>query len=303
MHTLKRILPILFLSLLALFLISIGLTYRDLSLSLGRRITYPPQKREEMRQLYAVLQKKFNGQPVTLQGQDSISLTGILIARPRPRRVFILCHGYQSSKERWVEFIEQMPRDTFLLIDFHAHGESGGNRISLGWFESLDVATAVDWLRDQPEFAHVPIIGMGVSMGAAALLFAAADHVALNAIICISPYACLDDTMRRIYKKKTGFPNFPFFYIERTLFRLVTGVHLREITPLEIVDSISIPTFFIHAADDPVTASQDSRQLFAATHAPKELWIIPGNEHGGKLVAAHAAQIAQRITAWLKQNL
>jgi len=83
-----------------------------------------------------------------------------------------------------------------LLFDFRGHGQSDRAAISLGNGEVRDLQAAITVASQQPETLPGSVILHGFSMGAAvALLIPPRPEVA--AIIADSPYARLDDILRR----------------------------------------------------------------------------------------------------------
>src|SRR5277367_2544765 len=86
------------------------------------------------------------------------------------RGAVLLLHGAKSNRLILVERMRFL-RDagyTTLAIDFQAHGESTGDRITMGQLESLDARSALKWLRAR--LPGEPVAALGISMGGSALL-------------------------------------------------------------------------------------------------------------------------------------
>ena len=47
-----------------------------------------------------------------------------------------------------------------------------------------------------------------------------------------------------------------------------------------------VPILIITGEGDKLIPAETEQKLFAAAGEPKELWIIPGADHGGKFVSA-----------------
>jgi pimeloyl-ACP methyl ester carboxylesterase len=74
-------------------------------------------------------------------------------------------------------------------MDFQAHGESPGNKITFGHLESLDVEAALRFLKERFPGERIGVIG--TSMGAAAMVLA--EHrPPVQAIILESMYPTID---------------------------------------------------------------------------------------------------------------
>src|SRR5271170_187030 len=86
------------------------------------------------------------------------------------RGAVLLLHGAKSNRLVLVDrmrFLRDAGYAT-LAIDFQAHGESTGDRITLGRLESLDARSALAWLRAR--LPGEPVAVLGISMGGSATL-------------------------------------------------------------------------------------------------------------------------------------
>jgi alpha-beta hydrolase superfamily lysophospholipase len=76
-----------------------------------------------------------------------------------------------------------------LLLDFRAHGASGGNTCTIGYYEAEDVKLAYNFLKDKGE---KNIALWGISMGAAAIAHAVDEyHLQPSKVILEMPLAQL----------------------------------------------------------------------------------------------------------------
>ncbi len=126
-------------------------------------------------------------------------LRGDFWAQPHPAPTVIVCHGYRISRARLraVAALEYQHGCNVLTFDFRAHGESEGLMTSGGVAEIADLRAAIDLAAAQPETVPGGVLIHGFSMGAAvALMTIPHPHVA--GVIADSPYARLDDILRRL---------------------------------------------------------------------------------------------------------
>ena len=119
---------------------------------------------------------------VTLKTADGISLAG-WYHPPDNGSAIILLHGASGSREAVRPYAAMLARQGYgvLALDQRGHGESGGKTNRLGWQGTADVGAAIAFLQAQPQVKRIG--GLGLSMGAEALLGAAADYPALAAIV------------------------------------------------------------------------------------------------------------------------
>src|SRR5690606_3183417 len=120
-----------------------------------------------------------------------------------------------------------------LSFDFRAHGQSSGQLTTFGDLESLDVLAAVRWLRDNKPQQAEKIFGIGASMGAAALITAAADPSpegrAIDAVVVFGTYARLDTLAAQIADQHFAWPLDALVrHISIPLADLQTGRRLRD---------------------------------------------------------------------------
>jgi alpha-beta hydrolase superfamily lysophospholipase len=104
---------------------------------------------------------------------DGFRLKGWVVTPAQPRATVLLCHGVRQNRE------QTLSRTAFLTaagyrcvaFDHRAHGQSDGRRTSFGYYESGDVIAFLALVRRR--WPRQPLAALGMSMGAAALCFAA----------------------------------------------------------------------------------------------------------------------------------
>src|SRR5947209_4820918 len=130
---------------------------------------------------------------------DGKLLSGDFWAQPHPAPTIVLCHGYRVTRTylRPVAALEYQFGYNVLLFDFRGHGESESVATSGGNAEVRDLEAALAVASRQPETLPGKIIIHGFSMGASIALLTL-PHPDVVAIIADSPYARLDDILRRL---------------------------------------------------------------------------------------------------------
>src|SRR5690606_33927310 len=112
-------------------------------------------------------------------------------------RTLLICHGLAANKSNHLVLGEYgLPNGyNVFIFDFRAHGQSGGQLTTFGDRERQDVLGAVRWLRSNQAEGSQRIFGIGASMGAAALIAAAADESpegqAIDAVVVYGTYGDL----------------------------------------------------------------------------------------------------------------
>jgi alpha/beta superfamily hydrolase len=80
-----------------------------------------------------------------------------------------------------------------ILVDARGHGQSSGNQITFGIRDIKDVKAVTDYIKQQPKYKDLPVIVMGVSMGGATAINAAATNEDIDGLIAISAFASWTD--------------------------------------------------------------------------------------------------------------
>jgi fermentation-respiration switch protein FrsA (DUF1100 family) len=242
-------------------------------------------------------------QNVQFTTDDGLTLKGWYIP-PKNGALVILVHGLYGNRTELLDEADFITAAGYgaLLFDLRNHGESEGNVSTMGLDEVRDVEAAVAFAR-QTGGQNLPIAVFGHSMGASAVLLAAAEGSEIRAIIAESAFSSVEENITEGVHELTGLPPFPFaplvvFFGERE-----AGVNIRSMRPVDIVGQLSPrPLLLIHGELDALILAENSRRLFAAAHEPKELYILPNAGHGGFLQAA-PEEYPRRILDFLKKCL
>ena len=130
---------------------------------------------------------------VEFPSEDGTMLRGWLAEPPASssaRGTVVIGHGYRDDRRQMLSIVPGLGALGLraLLIDFRAHGRSGGSRITIGTEEARDVRASLRWA----EQFSVPVSYVGFSMGAAAYLLAGQEA---HAAVLDSPYDTLAESI------------------------------------------------------------------------------------------------------------
>lgn len=269
-------------------LISIALLIAALSVILVYANTHPPKYPLHVPpSVY-----KAGYEDVTFTTEDGVVLKGWLVKpahRPKLSPAIIICHGVGANKSDFTDLAASLARRGYyvLLFDFRGHGESGGSRTSLGYHEQKDVVASFNFLRGRSEVDSKRIGIYGFSMGGATAILAAANTKAFSAVVADSAFTSLKDQARDAITGFYHLPAFPFLHLTILGYELYFQTSVAAISPVRVIANIApTPLFIIAGEGDRLIPAENGRKLFAAASEPKELWIIPGADHGGTLSAA-----------------
>jgi fermentation-respiration switch protein FrsA (DUF1100 family) len=217
----------------------------------------------------------------------------------------VLCHGHGSNKltNLWLAG-DLYPQFNVLLLDVRGHGESEGRHSSVGYLERLDMLASVDWLAERQ--GPAPIGVLGVSMGGAAAIHAAAEDQRISAVVSDSSFARLRGPVFEAICAR-GYPRRVAGVLAWSVCNVAPwlgaphGRRWRD--PLDVVDRLAPrPLLLIHGQADDFIGIQHAHTLFARAAEPKELWIVPEVGHG-RAAEIDPSAYAQRVRTFFARSL
>jgi fermentation-respiration switch protein FrsA (DUF1100 family) len=243
---------------------------------------------------------------ISFPAKDGVRLSGWFIAPQNRRAIVIYSHGLFRSRYEVFERAMKLCRLGYgaLLYDTRHHGRSDKAIVSLGYFERFDVLGAIRWVRQRPETADSKIVLMGVSMGAAAVLMAAAETDDYDALILDSPFLSLEETVAHhawLFLKLPRYPFVPLFlhyYRQRADFdwrSFDVGAAASRVRPC--------PVLMIHGGRDERIPLDQGRRIFERLPgASKQFYVVETASHGAGYRMAPDAYMAQ-VTAFLQKHI
>ena len=198
-----------------------------------------------------------------------------------------------------------------LTFDLRGSGDSSSAPTSLGYYEQRDVLGAVDFLQSgqmpYPNLGRPKAIGgLGVSMGAASLLMAAAQEPALRAIVSDSAYADVMPILQREIPAQGHLPSaFTPGVLEAA--QAMYGIDFSADRPEAVVARIAPrPILFIHGAADTYVWPDNMTALAQAAEQGKgahvQTWLVPNAKHARAFKVAGQAYV-DRVVSFFAANL
>lgn len=213
---------------------------------------------------------------------DGLTLRGRLYEFAPDAPVELMFHGYRGTARR--DLCGSLHRcramgHSALVVDHRGCGGSQGKCITFGIFEHRDCHSWIAYLRER--FGNErKILLMGVSMGAATVMMAAArplpDNVA--AIIADCGFSSPKEILCRVMKHRGLNPRL-MYPLLRLGGMLYGHFDPDALTPLEALTQCAVPVFFVHGEGDRFVPPEMSRANFDACAAPKRLCLIPKAGH------------------------
>ncbi len=209
---------------------------------------------------------------------DGLTLRGWYAPGERASSAMILLHPFRSNR------LSMLARARFLneagygvlLYDARAQGESDGEKISVGYYETKDLLAAVRYLQDR----GLERIGcLGVSQGAATVLLAAEQLESVRAVIVDNTYDTALRAVDRRFRRRFGLPGWLAGALYRPFTEWILGVNAREISPYDRVAALTCPLLLIGGANDPYIRPDELKALYDRAPEPKHLWLVENAGH------------------------
>ncbi len=230
------------------------------------------------------------GDGLTLKGWYVPSKNGAaVIAAPgragsqRPARLLVR-HGYGV-----------------LLFDRRGEGKSDGDPNAFGWSAARDLHAAVAFLQRQPDVRNGQIGGIGLSVGAEALLQAAAESPGLKAVVS-------DGAGSRSIREDLANPRSDKWNDIPTSLVISAGTAIlaNQAPPPNLKDLVAHiaprPVLFIYGQHDQPNVRGLTPSYYNAAGTPKAIWQVPGASHTGA-IDSHPQEYERHVIAFFDHAL
>jgi fermentation-respiration switch protein FrsA (DUF1100 family) len=233
-------------------------------------------------------------QDVELVTEDNVRLSA-WYTPPQNGAVILAAHGYGDKRPEDFYFLFASHGYGVLAWDFRAHGQSGGDFSSLGYYEALDAKAALDFALAQPDVKHIG--AWGGSMGAVTMIRATAQYPKIEVLVADSPFATLEEEMNI----RVPFPmmrSLIRFFAERE-----SGMKLHWVRPIDDISRISPrPVFIIQGMGDGMIYLDSAQRLYNAAGEPRELWTEPNVPHLN-MYAYYKMQYTKKVIKFFDEYL
>ena len=227
--------------------------------------------------------RKVPFQEIRMKARDGVTLYGRYYHRADGAPLVLMFHGYRSSCLRdgmgAFRFTEECGYN-ILMVDQRAHRNSGGKTITFGVKERWD---CLDWIQYMRKLLgeDTKMILIGLSMGASTVLMTTdldlPDNV--KGIIADCGYSSPKDILKSVIKKMK-LPVGPTYFLVRLSARIYGGFDPASVSTCDALAVSKVPVLLIHGEEDDFVPCEMSRRNYEACASEKELFIVPGANHG-----------------------
>ncbi|CAN0898547.1 Uncharacterized protein YqkD [Linum grandiflorum] len=201
----------------------------------------------------------------------------------KPLPCVIYCHGNSGCRADASEAaIILLPSNiTVFTLDFSGSGLSGGDHVTLGWYEKDDLRSVVNYLRQD---GNVSLIGLwGRSMGAVTSLMYGAHDPSIAGMVLDSPFSDLVDLMMELVDTyKFRLPRFTIkFAIQymRKAIQKKAKFDITDLNTIKVAKSCFVPALFGHANEDDFIKPHHSDRIYEAYMGDKNIIKFEGDHN------------------------
>jgi pimeloyl-ACP methyl ester carboxylesterase len=221
-----------------------------------------------------------------------VRLAAWMFRTPGPRRgLVVYLHGLGSNRASGISVADHFLALGFdvLAYDGRALGESSGEACTYGFYERHDLSRALDLVGAKRALV------VGVSLGAAVGLQAAALDPRIAVVVAVAPFSDLRTAARE---------RAPFFASQANIdeaFRIAERegrFRADDDSPMAAAAALHMPVLLVHGADDRETPPAHSQRIFAALPGPKKLVLVPGAHHNDALTPVAWSEIDAWVARW-----
>lgn len=227
----------------------------------------------------------------TFEGAGGIAIRGWrCVPSTPPVGTVVFLHGVADNRMSGAGVVKRFVSRGFEAVtyDSRAHGESGGDFCTYGYYEKDDlrrVLTAIDARR---------VVVIGHSLGGAVALQAAAEDDRIATVIAVESFSDLRTVAgERAFYLPAWLVAKAFRYAEEK-----GTFHASLVSPEKAAARIKVPVLVIHGTADDATSPEHSVRIHAALAGPKRLVLVEGAGHTQSLARA---DIWDTIEKWIDE--
>jgi alpha-beta hydrolase superfamily lysophospholipase len=203
----------------------------------------------------------------------------------------LIQHGWGGNAELLLPLAQPFAAAGYnvLLLDARCHGNSDGDTFASMPRFAEDIHSGVDWLRQRLGRRH-PIVLLGHSVGAGAVLLVASRRGDIAAVITLSAFAHPVLMMGRMLQRAPK----PLAAFVLAYVQWVIGHRFHDIAPITTICRVHCPVLLVHGTADNTIPHSDTLAISNGCQRKNiELLMVEGadhdsvekvEEHGGELV-------------------
>lgn len=221
---------------------------------------------------------------VEITAQDGTRLIGHWFCPENAKRIIVAMHGWRST---WSQDFGTIAPFWFendcavLFSEQRGQGNSGGEYMGFGLLERYDCFDWINWVNERTE-SKLPIYLGGISMGATTVLMTAGFELPENVrgIVADCAFTSPHTIWKHVVENNFHLPYGLYSRVAKDICEKRIQVSSDSYSTAEALKICKIPVLFIHGSDDNFVPVEMTYENYKACASPKQLFIVPGAEHG-----------------------
>jgi len=257
-------------------------------------ITRPPRARYNIKNLSDI--KIFgtdviiNRFPVSFVNSKGVSIVGSFYPAtnypsPDGNSCVVYLHGNVGSQIEGRFLVQYLATRgvSVYCFDFSGSGLSGGEFVTLGFNEKMDVLDAMTFL--YKSFSISKVVVWGRSMGAATAILAAPLLNNCVGIVADSPYCSISELFSNVAEKAQipgAVQPIASWWVKKQVSKAI-GEDISSISPEDVAASLSIPIIIGHAAEDSFIPYHHAKRIYEKYNSEdKQIIALPGDHNSSR---------------------
>lgn len=224
-------------------------------------------------------------QEITIPTKNDKNLYGWWVPANNPNNdnkpTIILIHGWSRNVDRTMSYLKKLhPAGYNLLVfDSRCHGKSDDDKFSSMVKFMEDIRAAIDFSEKMPNVDKNRVGVLGLSIGGAASIYAAALDNRIKSVVTGGAFAHPTKVMEIEFKKRK-IPYYPFIWFIFKYMEFRIGAKFDNIAPSNNIAKSDANFFLIHGINDTTVPIEQADELHKAGQPDKvQLWKVKDKSH------------------------
>jgi pimeloyl-ACP methyl ester carboxylesterase len=239
---------------------------------------------------------------ISIPTKNARKLYGWMLKNGKELPTVILMHGWGRNVERVLPYIQNLYDQDFNLVAFDSrnHGSSDRDDYSTMVKFAEDISAAIDFIREDGYFENDAIGIVGLSIGGAASIYAAARDSRITSVATVgafsNPYEVMKETLQQHH-----IPFMPMGWLIMKYLEFRVGFTFKSVAPEKHIGKSDAQFLLIHGdADETIAPGHLGRLTRSAKSGNASSWMIPSRGHSN----CHLEEgFWERLTDHLKKTL
>jgi esterase/lipase len=243
-------------------------------------------------------------QEVVLLNPDGQKLHGYFSATGNGAYI-MLQHGFKANRGYMLEEAKMLQDAGYgiLVTSVRAHDLNDGDEITFGVREMEDLNTWYHYLMNVQSAAKGKVGLLGNSMGAAMAIEYAAINQDIAAVVAVSAFSSLQDTINVSVEYFTGLPAFPFAPMISLWAETILDMDVEQVNATKAAAKLcNTPLFIMQGGQDIVVSVESGQWIYDAACGDKELWFEETLGHT-KFDTKKPDEFKRRVVAFFDKSL